>query len=58
MDTLKVHFSQTGTVRGKLLLLHHAEQIEFMSLHVIAPLIFPVTEVPHFPNTMNWAASL
>lgn len=53
MDALKVHFSQTGTVRGKPLLPHHAEQIEFMSLHIIVSLVFPMAELPHFPNTMN-----
>lgn len=53
MDTLKVHFSQTDTVRGKPVLPHHAEQIEFMSSHMIVPLIFPVAELLHFPNTVN-----
>lgn len=33
MDTFKVHFPQIGTVRGKPVLPHHAEQIDFMSLH-------------------------
>lgn len=33
MDAFKVHFPQIGTVRGKPVLPHHAEQIDFMSLH-------------------------
>lgn len=57
MDTLKVHFSQTDTVRGKPVLPHHAEQIEFMSSHMIVPLIFPVAELLHFPNTVNRTAT-
>lgn len=57
MDTLKVHISWTGTVRCRPVLPHHAEQIEFMSLYMIVPLICPMAELPRFPNTMNWTAT-
>lgn len=49
--------SRTGTVRCKPVLPRHAEQIEFMSLHMIVPLICPMAELPRFPNTMSWTAT-
>lgn len=54
----EVHFSWSGTLKGKLALPHRAEQTEyFMSLHVTGLLILPMAELPFFPNTMSWAAT-